>query len=195
MLVPRHVPMLDDSTMQSIGLEAKRFVRRMKCRRIEYEDLFQELFLHVLSHKQTYDSNLGAWSTFVACIIRRKLTSIHRLFNSQTGRLIYAVDSINEMVEDSEGERHELSASIEQGNTPRRSFEEQRSETHVWERQTDVQQVVKVLDDQHRVFCHQMSECETRLEVSQSLGICRSTFYRKLRQVKQVFIESGFDSE
>jgi len=158
---------------------------------MDRDDLIQELTLHVIQKTHAYDPTLGSWATFVNCIVKRKLSAIRRSAKSQRNRINVEATSIDCGKQSNSSTNLEYLGALEQAASPRKKSEEFRSETEIWERRVDVETVVQKLEPHHQVFCRQLIEHHTRVESCSALGVSRSTFYRQLKEVREVFIESG----
>jgi RNA polymerase sigma factor (sigma-70 family) len=184
--------MFDDATHQSIKAAASVFLRRSHSQRLnmDRDDLIQELTLHVIQKSHAYDPALGAWATFVNCIVKRKLSLIRRSFKSQRNRINVEATSLDEGKRSNSGTTLDYLNALEQASSPRKKSEEFRSETEIWERRVDVETVVQKLEPQQQIFCRQLIEHQTSVESCRSLGVSRSTYYRQLKEIREVFIES-----
>lgn len=78
MLVPRNVPIVDKVALRSIHVGVNAFIRKFNLPKADRDDLVQDVALHLIQQAENFNPTVGAWSTFVKCVIRSKLASIRR---------------------------------------------------------------------------------------------------------------------
>lgn len=193
MLIPRHIPALDDATLRAIATAAAIFLRKVPSYHLnmDRDDLVQELTLYVISKMDAYDPTLGAWHTFVNCIVKRKLASIRRSLKSPNNRMNFEARSFEQCDEELRDLNREYVRSAEEAVSPRRSSEERRSDADVWETKIDIETLIVELDPGLRDLCKQLMQIRSRTEACKIVGLSRSTLYRRLHKVKHIFIESS----
>ncbi len=192
MLVPGHIPAIDDSTISTIKSAVSIFLRRVPSHQLnmDRDDLIQELIMYVIDKMDAYQPSLGTWPAFVNCIVKRKLSAIRRSLKSPRHRMNVEARSFEQCDEECRQLNRDYVRTAEEATSPRTSSQEHRTESLIWETKVDVLRVLEHLAPDQRLFCAHLEQHHSREESYTSMGISRSNFYRRLKEVKQVFIEA-----
>jgi DNA-directed RNA polymerase specialized sigma24 family protein len=118
MLVPCNVPVIDQVVMRSIQLAVDSYLRRSIHPQSDRDDLVQEVALHLLQQASGFNPMVGAWSTYVKCVVKSKLASLRRTARSSRHSQQATTLSLNQKTRDQEGRSGELGDFVMDGSSP-----------------------------------------------------------------------------
>lgn len=189
MLVPRSTPVVDYVAIRSIQLAVDRHIRRFNLPKDDSDDLVQEVALHLLQRTSDFNPSIGAWSTFVKCVVRSKLASIRRNaisgMQSKHGR----TKSLNLKACDQDGRPAELGDLVQEGSSPVCKSRRSRSDICSSDMTCDVKVALQKLAPDLRSLCQALMEDSNISEASDSLQVSRSTVYRRIVTIRETFVE------
>ena len=154
----------------------------------EFDDLLQECLTHWFFAKGRYNTSQGASEkTFMARIIRNKLTDLVREGKADTRKIAHLTVSLHEPSgkdEDSPDLLDKLREGSANDTPPDCSPE-------IFLR-IDVSRVLQKLNPQQRRLCHLLGEGGlTVTEASECLKTPRSTIYDELKRIREIFEKEG----
>jgi DNA-directed RNA polymerase specialized sigma24 family protein len=76
MSVPRNIPVVDQVVIRTIQLAVNTHIRRHNLPKSDRDDLVQEIALHLIQQSSGFNPMVGAWSTYVKCVVKSKLASL-----------------------------------------------------------------------------------------------------------------------
>ena len=146
------------------------------------EDLLQECLTHWLYNKHKFDSGKGVYATeFMARIIRNRLMDLVREQDSDKRRVAHNSDSLNQPLSDDEDSLSLLDVLASDSDF----------RFHA-ELKISIEQSYSQLTETQQELCRYLSEGKSSLqELSESLGIGRSTIYREIERIRKVFEQEG----
>ncbi len=189
MLVPRKVPIVDKGALRSIHVAVNAFIRKFNLPKGDRDDLIQEVALHLIQKVESFDPTVGAWSTFVKCVIRSKLASIRRVSKTKRNRKFAKAVSLNEKARDQDGRTAELGSLFEEGELTSRKLRKFRSAQSYCELKFDLHIVVRKLKPEWRAICEQILSSRNITETSERLKQARATTHRRLEQMVETMTE------
>lgn len=181
MLVPRHSPTIDADTLRSIRHIVDQYIRRTQHASVDRDDLVQDLALHLLQRSANYNSKLGAWSTFVKCVVRNKLRSIHQKLLNESSES--PTISLHMPLRDHEGKSSNLADQIPENSSPTQRFRQSRTVEETFESHFDLKLAIETLDARHREVCDRLLREESSEEIRSHLHISERTYYRRVQSV------------
>ena len=144
-------------------------------------DLVQQLYLEYLERIGDYDPARSAYKTFVACLIRNRVTSLIRGRKRSLGRDLYAAMSMERCILDADR--------ITNDDAPA-SHRSSRCEANLLALRLDVQRAVQSLPPHlQSVTVHIVASGPT--EVAKSLGRSRTRVYQWLGEIRVAFGHAG----
>lgn len=171
---------------REIGV-AKNVIREFKgkwnCLRNEDdEDLLQECLAQWLFAKDKYDPAGGAsLSTFMARIVRNKLQNLVKEYERDKRKVFHNSTSLDEPLSKDEGASSLLDILPDQTDY--------RVQTQL---KIILSQTISMLTPQQRELCDLLCEGRSSMaELSESLGIERTTVYREIKRIRAVFESHG----
>jgi len=150
MLVPRNVPIVDQVALRSINVGVNAFIRKFNLPKADSDDLIQDIALHLIQQAGNFNPSVGAWSTFVKCVIRSKLASIRRASKTIKNRKFAKAVSLNEKTRDQDGRTAEFGSLVEEGASTSRKLRKIRSAQSYSELKLDIHIVVRKLKPELR---------------------------------------------
>lgn len=165
------------------------FRRRWKCLcREDFEDLLQECLTHWYFTRDDYKPKQGAsQKTFMARIIRNKLTDLVRERETDKRKMAYLTASLDDPLGENEGDRTLFDKVDEStaADTPPDHF----LGIHL---RIDLSETLQKLTPQQRRLCHLLGENGlTVKEISEYLKTPRSTIYDEIERIRRIFMKEG----
>jgi RNA polymerase sigma factor (sigma-70 family) len=161
----------------------REFKSNWKCLRIEDdEDLLQECLIQWLFAKDKYDSTKEASiNTFMAKVVRNRLQNIVKEYNCDKRKYLH--DSISL---DSPLNEDEDSSSLHDLVPDSKDYQFQAN------LKLTISQVILDLTPKQKALCDLLAEgCSNMNELSESLEIERTTVYREIKRIREVFESKG----
>ena len=189
MLVPRNVPIVDQVALRSINVGVNAFIRKFNLPKADSDDLIQDIALHLIQQAGNFNPSVGAWSTFVKCVIRSKLASIRRASKTIKNRKFAKAVSLNEKTRDQDGRTAEFGSLVEEGASTSRKFRKIRSAQSYSELKLDVHIVVRKLKPELRAICKEFLSERNITEASEELDQARATTYRRIERIHEAMTE------
>lgn len=189
MLVPRHVPIVDQVALRSIQVAVNAFIRKYNLPKSDREDLVQEVSLHLIQQAQNFNPSVGAWSTYVKCVVRSKLASIRRATRTKKYRKQSKTVSLNQKTRDQDGRTAEMGDLFEEGASTSRKFRKIRTAQSLVELRTDIHIVVGKMKPEFGSICREMLANRSVGEAADILHVSRTTAYRRLESLNETLIE------
>ena len=189
MLVPRYVPIVDHVALRSIQVAVNEFLRRYSLPKADRDDLIQDVSLHLIQQAENFNPSVGAWSTFVKCVVRSKLASIRRASRTRKHRKHAKTASLNAKTRDQDGRATEIGDLFEEGASSSRKYQKIRSAQSHSELRTDVRMVVCKLKPELRAICREFLSERNITEASEELEQARATTYRRIERIQETMTE------
>jgi len=175
-----------------IALKAKQLIGRAGFKKADRKDLEQEMKLRIWQRLSSFDPDKSHWNAFVVTVVERHAATIlqrarrHKRFNGETPI------SLSELSEDHDGELVELGDLV--------GIEHLENTTGRWvdrfENQADlkisVDELLPALPKKLRRLCELLETCNVQ-ESAARMGVHRTTAFRMLREVREIFSVSGFE--
>lgn len=178
-------PTIDQRTLKTIEIAAALFTRRNPGLGLESDDLVQELTVHVLQRSTAFDHDAGAWSTFVKCVVRTKLTSIYRAQNTLRKSVVHAAMPLSTLQKDNGA----CPKNVDSVKQPSQLGRRIRSSVESSDLRRDVDRALDKLPDDLRDLAQQLAESQSLHAAARALGISRSTAYRRLNQLREILCQ------
>ena len=154
------------------------------------EDIEQELWLHVLQRQRQYDPGKAKITTFLTCIITNCLASIIEHRRAAKRSCDTPMVSLDEQVsEDSDLERQEVT---DQDTYLQLTGKISRPLSTLQDLRIDVQRVIRSLPPLLRLIAALLQDM-TITEVSEAIGIPRTTINEKRNLIRRIFADAGLD--
>jgi len=158
----------------------------------DVEDLEQELMLHLLERLPKFDPEVAARTTFVANIVERKISNIlrDRMREKRDGRRQFG--SLNDLIEDDEGETIERAYTLDQDAADIRMGRRHRTREEEARLRLDVSLLLSALPDDLRPVAQELLQ-KTITEAAESLGMPRTTLYYAIERLRPFFDKAGLN--
>lgn len=192
MPVPRNIPVVDHVVIRSIELAVGTHLRRHNLPKSNRDDLVQEIALHLLQHSSGFNPTVGAWSTYVKCVVKSKLSSLRRAARSARHSKHGSTKSLNEKARDLDGRTSEMGDLVQEGSSPACKSRQLKPATQLSDINSDVNSVVRTFTPELRMICETLMEEQNISEASQSLEVSRSTTYRRIETIRQTMVHHEF---
>lgn len=192
MLVPRNTPVVDQVAIRSIQLAVDAHLRRHNLPKSERDDLVQEVALHLIQQSSGFNPMVGAWSTYIKCVVKSKLASLRRAARSARHSRHGNTMSLNQKARDIDGRTSELGDLVQEGASPSCKSQQLRPATLLSDMNCDVETVVRTLAPELRIVCEALMEEPNISETSHSLQVSRSTTYRRIETIRQTMVFHEF---
>jgi len=175
-----------------IAVKAKQLIFRAGFTRSDRKDLEQEMKLRIWQRLSSFDPDKSHWNAFVVTVVERHAASIlqralrHKRFNGEPPV------SLSELSEDVDGELVELADLV--------GPEHLENTTGRWvdgfENQVDlkisVEELLPTLPKKLRRLCELLKTYNVQ-EAAARMGVHRTTAFRLLREVREIFSAAGFE--
>ena len=192
MLVPRNIPVVDQVVIRSIQLAVDAHIRRHHLPKSDRDDLVQEVALHLIQQSSGFNPLVGAWSTYVKCVVKSKLASLRRAARSARHGRHGNTKSLNQKARDLDGRASEFGDLVPEGASPACKSRQLRPATRLSDMNCDVNSVVRTLAPELRILCETLMEEPNISEASLSLEVSRSTTYRRIETIRQTMVYHEF---
>ena len=189
MLVPRNVPIVDQVALRSIQVAVNAFIRKYSLPKSDRDDLIQDVSLHLIQQAQNFNPSVGAWSTFVKCVIRSKLSTIRRASHTRKHRKDSRTVSLNQKTFDRDGRTAEMGDLVEEGASTAKKLRKVRTAQSLSELKTDVHIVVASMKPELSSICKELLADRNLTEASEVLHLSRTTIYRRLEIIHETLSE------
>ena len=189
MLVPRNVPIVDQVALRSIQVAVNAFIRKYRLSKSERDDLIQDVSLHLIQQAQNFNPSVGAWSTFVKCVVRSKLASIRRASGTRNHRKESRTVSLNQKTRDRDGRMAEMGDLVEEGASTAKKLRKIRTAQSLSELKTDVHIVVARMKPELSSLCQELLADRNLIEASEVLHLSRTTVYRRREILHETLTE------
>jgi len=183
-------PEIGDYAAKLIRCKARQLVGKAGFTWDDVEDLEQEMTLDLLLRLPKFDPDKAAHTTFVARVTERKISKLLRDRKRERRDFRRIARSLNDPIEDGEGESTERAYTIDQDEVDIRMGHRHCSREEEAHLRLDVSLVVSGLPEDLREIAKRL-QTETITEAAKSLGIPRSTLYGKIDRLKLLFENAG----
>ena len=181
---------ISDYAARTIRHKARQLVGKAGFKKHDIKDLEQEMTLDLLSRLPKFDPDKAAQSTFVARVIERKISKLIRHRRQEMRDHRRETCSLNEVVENGDGETTERACTIDQDEADMHAGRRSRTREDEAHLRLDVSLVLSGLpEDLREVAEHLMSETVT--EAAKSLGMPRTTLYGAIGRLRRIFEDAG----
>lgn len=150
------------------------------------DDIEQELRLVLVRRLDKFDPSVAHYNAFVTTVIERYSATIleHRRAESRSHSRYGG--SLNQLVDDGDGNKIEMGATLPEGQQTMRTGARFRSGEELHELATDVAQLMADLPANLADICERLKR-DTISVVARDLGMSRSTLYDLLKRVRSRF--------
>jgi len=183
-------PEIGDYAAKLIRCKARQLVGKAGLTWNDVEDLEQELILHLLERLPKFDPEVAARTTFVAHVVERKISNIlrDRMREKRDGRR--ELGSLNDLIEDDEGETIVRAHTIDQDATDIRMGRRNRTCEEEARLRLDVSLLLSALPDDLHPVAQELLQ-KTITEAAESLGMPRTTLYYAIKRLRPLFEKAG----
>ncbi len=181
---------ISDYAAVLIRCKARQLVGRAGFTWDDVEDLEQEMTLDLLSRLPKFDPEKAAHTTFVARIVERKISNLFRDRRREKRDYRREFGSLNDHIQDGEGETIERAYTIDQDDVDIRMGHRHRSREEEAHLRLDVSLVMSGLPEDLREIAEVLMKT-TITEAAKSLGMPRSTLYGAVGRLRPFFENAG----
>lgn len=181
---------LSDYAKCTIRHKARSLVGKVGFTNSDIKDIEQEMALDLIQRMPKFDPNKAAHTTISARVIDRKLSKIIRHRTQEMRDFRRETCSLNDLLEDSEGETIERACTIDQDEGDLRTGKRHRAQAEEAQLSIDVSLVLSALPEDLKPIAERL-RTETITEVAVSLGIPRATLYGARNRLRRIFENAG----
>jgi len=181
------------AVLAAIRAEAFRAWRSLGGFGFEPSDIRQEFVLSCLSGFDRYDPRRSSPATFAAHSCRQRTLQIiepHFAVKRNSGRI---PESLSAPVRADGEARAELGETVADDQIAMRMGRRSRPAAELVELAIDVARVIECLPAELAIVARVLLDGEPDTVVARQLGISRSTLYRRIGQLRQIFRDAGLD--
>lgn len=178
-------PEIDDVAIRAIRCTVRFHIKRQTIHETDFDDLVQDVALHLIEKIEYFDSARASWSTYCSLIAKNYLSR-----ELQRRKRRPSIGSLSEKQYDEHGrvfyeeERVEIRHSYSSiGRVPV-------NELAKFEMQEDLQQACQTLPEELQDLCSTFLEVESLSEVAAQLGRSSKTIYRRRDEIKAEFTDT-----
>lgn len=186
----KHSEAIDDCAAQLIRHKANQLVGKYGFTRTDREDLEQEMMLYLLVKAPSFDDQRSSWPAFVTLVINNAIADIAAKRKAAKRDYRLCTSSLNDQLSDDEGNAVERSVTISQDDYFLRTSGSSMSVPELHDLQQDLAKVVALLPPDSQELCG-ILKYHSIAQISRATGISRSTLYRKLGKIREVFVTAG----
>ncbi|MFI4912924.1 MAG: sigma factor [Sedimentisphaeraceae bacterium JB056] len=162
---------IDDYIRKIVSTKASLLLGRCGIGINDLEDIEQELYLELLKKAESYDPEKGKTSTFVQCILQKKISDI--LSRRKTEQKCRSFTETGRIFND---------------------FIDKNDDCRSLQLQIDVQETVNSLTPELQEGCRLLARSERITHAAKKAGVKRSTFYyRVINPLRKAFKENGLE--
>lgn len=169
-IVPPPQQLIDGYSHDRIRFRASRLGQAFRLNEDEIEDIEQDFAIEVVRAARRFDPSRSSWRTFLSRVLDRRYAHIARQLRSNRRR-----------------QNRDFEPSTSFGMSMCRG-------EHEWQvdLQADVTQILTMLNPRLQKVAATLMLC-TPNETAAHLGLHRSTIYRDIAKLREVFVMQGFD--
>ena len=188
--------LLNDYARTLIRVKARQLVRRPEFTVCEAEDLEQELTLRILVQLDRFDPTRSSINTFFARVVNSAVAMLIR----ERGRIKrnggegVQIESLEKMVEQTDGSPAPLWASISDQDAHRRHQSRTLTEEEAMQLRMDIESVLKQLPLDLRSICEQLMD-GSKANSRQASQLSRRKDQAAMSLIREQFTRSGFSAE
>ncbi len=181
---------IDPYAVRIIRHKARRLVGQVGFTESDRQDLEQELMMDLLYHLPKYDPKLSQRNTFITRVVEHKASTI--IEGRKAGLRDYRLCncSLNERVENEEGDSVERMETIDQEDYFRRTGRLSRPLSEIRDLALDTRKALDSLSPELRELCCRL-QTDTVLEISREKVIPRWRIYESLKELREIFEDAG----
>jgi RNA polymerase sigma-70 factor (ECF subfamily) len=177
---------ISDYAATTIRCKARQLVGKAGFTSDDIEDIEQELRTDLLERLPKYDPDKAAQTTFVARIITRKISKMIRHRTAEMRDYRRESFSINEEIDDGQGEKTPRSDTIDDDEVEMRCGRRSNTRQEEMDLHLDLSLVMSRLPDDLRRIAESLLDVSVS-ETSRILGIPRSSIYDALDRMRPYF--------
>ncbi len=184
---------IDKYAVRLIKRKSKQLVGQTGFTQSDREDLEQDLIFDLLCHLPKYDPERAKKNTFINCVVEHRIANIIK--SRKVGKRDYRLlaYSLNEIVEDEDGNRTEHIANINQNEYFIKTGKLSSPLEELGELSLDIEKAIADLPQDFSILCRSLQE-ETVSEISRNMGITRGTIYRSIKKIREVLENAGIEN-
>lgn len=180
--------------------EAARIIRRKARRMVGHQrltsddqpDIEQELMIAVFEAYPKFDPTVAEWPAFVSTVVERRAGKILRRRKARRRKPDQQPTSLSENVLDGDGDLVPLSTQLGDENREAMTGCFTANEQDLVDLRVDVDEFLAELPADLRELCQRLKR-QSICEIARETGTPRRTLRDKVLQLKQRFIQAGFD--
>lgn len=184
---------IDKYAIWFIKRKAKQLVGQAGFTESDREDLEQELIYDLLRHLPKFDPDRATRNTFIARVVEFKVVTIIRAQKAGIRDHRLNAYSLNESVEDGDGNRISHIETINQDNYFLKMGKYSRPLEELGELSIDIEQVLAELPPDLSNLCEQLIQGWTVTDISRNAGISRETVYKSIKKLREMLNFTGFE--
>lgn len=185
-------PSTDGFTLRLIERKVRQLKRRPEFDGCDPKDLSQEILLRVMKGMELFDEDVGHRNPFIKTIVERFVANLVREQNAEK-RDAGDVTSLSTLVDCQELGAIELGNTISSREYERRTGKvRSRSEVDQSDLRSDVETVIRSLPAELQTFLHRL-KTNSIAEISRDLDIPRTTLNTWMDEIRERFIQAGFE--
>ena len=181
---------ISDYAVKLISRKARQLVGTAGFTKSDIEDLEQEMILDLLERLPKYDPDKAAQNTFVTRLVERKISKLIRDRKREIRNFCRESCSLNDLLEDPEGNTIERAYTIDQDRASIRIGRRNHTSEEEAQLRLDVSLVLSGLPDDLRPIAERL-KTQTLTEAANSLGIPRTTLYGAKKRLRRIFEDAG----
>lgn len=187
---------LSDYARTLIRVKARQLVRRTEFTACEAEDLEQELTLRILTQLDRFDPARSSINTFFARIVNSAVGMLIRERGriKRTGRDGVQIESLEKMVEQSDGSPAPLWETVSDQDAHRRHQSRPLTALEALQQQLDISVVLDQLPPELRRICEQLME-GTQTVSRRDSHVSRRKYPAAINLIREQFTRAGLSAE
>ena len=184
---------LESKLIKMVKHKARKAVGNAGIREHDIPDIEQDLMLTLLKGLKRYDSAKSKRTTYASVLLNTRMNWIYRFRLSRSRRASCNWSSLNLQVKIGESEFNEL---IDLVNNDGLLEEESLASFGLWEDENlriDIEPVIKQMPVKLQKICECL-KIKNVTETARELKLSRTTIYRKLQEIRHLFIRHGLEA-
>jgi RNA polymerase sigma factor (sigma-70 family) len=179
----------------SIRVKARQLCRRADFNRSEREDVEQDLWLHLLTQAQNFDSERSALNTFIDRMVNSAAAHLVRRRESDMRADGFRTHSLDASPRGKDQHKKSLRSSLSPDDGTRRSFTIPKSDLDEFENREALEFALASMPDGVRNLCSRVMGGESPTALARELGISRRRVRRMLDEAREHLERAGFGEE
>ncbi len=180
---------VNQCALRLIRCKARQVAGRYGFSKSDIEDLEQEFWLDLLQRRSSYDSGRSQLNTFTNRIITHRIANMKETQEAAKRDYRLCAGSLDEEIEDEDGDTTSLHESVDANDCFKRAGWSGHSSEDQIGLKLDVDKIISSLPPELRETCERL-KIPTVSEISEVMGISRSSVYRKIEQIRKI-LEAG----